>query len=213
LIIFASRSEIFDFGTISVFFRMFSASTTQTRESAFFNSFTFESKKISSLFNFFSFFLFSFFPFPSTTSYNLLQSSIIFYKLPPQKYLLSLSLSWPAKIGQEKHLTPPIYKKPLSFTFLALPSQIQNLFKLLLLLSPSFFTSLHQSFSLHQFLLHHLVKAGHSFWIGAALFFVDKTLRPVPSFWIGAELFFVDNITVDFPVIVRDYSGNRFGDK
>jgi len=51
-----------------------------------------------------------------------------------------------------------------------------------------------------------------SFGLGAVLSIIGKTLGPVPSFWIGAELFFVGNIAVDFPVIVRDYSGDRFGD-
>jgi len=44
------------------------------------------------------------------------------------------------------------------------------------------------------FPLHHLVRTGHSFWIGVVFLLRRQDLGSVPSFWIGTELPFVGRI-------------------
>ena len=135
--IISGHSEVLDFGTYPVFSRKISASTTQSRESVFLIFSFLETKKISSHFIFFSFFLFlSFFFLPPNSPKYLLQKYLfqnIFSTSPSPPHQLPHTsipphpLPWQATIGQEKHLTLHFTNKPLLFIYLRLLHKFQNL--------------------------------------------------------------------------------------
>jgi len=114
--------------------------------------------------NIFSFHFFSFFHF--LYSFLLLQAkgfsnfqnsnnSNFSNKYPkfhtlPHKCPFSLSLLWPAMIGQGRQLISPFYTKPLSNSLITSPLQIQTLYNIFLYNS-FLFSSLHQENSLQHF--------------------------------------------------------------